>query len=257
MIEMSKISKREQARCTEENWPGRERCVACPIYKLVTSQTDPKMLAWLAQVLDPIEIHRFEPGEMVCRVGEKGRYLFSVRAGIFKAVRYGQGGEYRIVHLFRNGESFGLELLTNPHFDHSVVAIESAEACQIPLSVIRTVEEKVPDLCTPLMEEWHDQLRQAETWIVQFSTGTVRSRLARLIIYLSLWNSGEKINTVRLLPGRELAAILGATPESISRVIARWKRQKFLQRLPEMGAETYRFDRTQLKQAAEDSSASS
>ncbi|WP_231561739.1 Crp/Fnr family transcriptional regulator [Nitrosococcus oceani] len=115
----------------------------------------------------------------------------------------------------------------------------------------------MPDLCTPLMEEWHDQLRQAETWIVQFSTGTVRSRLARLIIYLSLWNSGEKINTVRLLPGRELAAILGATPESISRVIARWKRQKFLQRLPEMGAETYRFDRTQLKQAAEDSSASS
>ncbi|ADJ28404.1 Crp/Fnr family transcriptional regulator [Nitrosococcus watsonii] len=248
---MPKTSKREPSRCTDENWPGRERCLACPIYKLVKSQTDPEMIAWLAQVLSPIEICRFDAGETACRAGDKGQHIFSVRAGIFKAVRYSQGGEYRIVQLFRNGESFGLELLTNPHFDHSVVAIEPAEVCQIPLSVIRTVEEKVPDLCTPLMEEWHDQLRQAETWIVQFSTGTVRSRLARLVIYLSVWNSGEEINTARLLPGRELAAVLGVTPESISRVMAQWKRQNLLQRLPEIGAETYRFDKTQLRRLAE------
>lgn len=212
------------------------------------------MLAWLAQVLGPIEIHRFERGEIVCKAGEKGRHLFSVRAGIFKVVRYSQGGEYRIVHLFRNGETFGLELLTNRHFDHSVVAMESAEACRIPLSVIRTVEEKVSDFCIPLMEEWHDQLCQAETWIVQFSTGTVRSRLARLIIYLSGWNSEEKNDRVRLFPGKEVAAVLGVSPESVSRVIAEWKRERVLRRLPRTEVEVYQIDRTQLNQAAEASS---
>lgn len=248
---MPKLPTREQARCSEEDWAGRERCKACPIYELIKSQTDSKILVWLEQVLGAIEIYRPNPAEVICLAGEKGKYIFSVRDGIFKAVRYSQGGEYRIVRLFKGGENFGLELLASSHLEHSVVAVDQSEICRIPLSVVKKVGEEVPELCEHLMEEWHNQLRQADTWIVQFSTGTVRSRLARLIIYLSAWHPEGKYSTVRLLPGQELAAILGVAPESISRVIAEWKRQKVLQRLPGIGLENYRFDSAHLEQVAE------
>lgn len=100
------------------------------------------------------------------------------------------------------------------------------------------------------MKQWHHESTEADKWITEFSTGSIEARVIRLILYLSHIQPNTKIATVALLRREDMAAIIGTTVESVSRVIGRLKREKLLRSLQKGSHEMYDFEKSILNALA-------
>jgi CRP/FNR family transcriptional regulator len=77
------------------------------------------------------------------------------------------------------------------------------------------------------MERWANALFQADDYIMMLLSGTVKQRVVQLIGWLADIDHTHRSRVV-MLNGRDIAAILDITPESVSRILAELKRQKIL-----------------------------
>ena len=131
--------------------------------------------------------------------------------------------------------------------EHSAVTITGVNLCCIPVSLIKTLYRKNPNLYTQLLERWDEHLRRADNNIAFLSTGTTRKRVVYLIQYLAVASGQKDENKFELLGCEDMAAILGVRAEGVSRIIAELKRDGILHTL---GKGFYKYDRTALKHCA-------
>ena len=168
----------------------------------------------------PISELSLKAGENLYNVGDEGDFLFTIRSGVVKLTQYLPDGGQRIVRLLRTGDVAGLEVLVNPSYEHYATVLRDAELCQIPRSVVETLNKETPRLHNQLLSRWHTAVKQADEWLTELSTGSSRSRVARLVMGLS--DKQEK--TCYLFSREDLGAILGVTTETTSRIIAEFRR---------------------------------
>ncbi|NVK18357.1 MAG: Crp/Fnr family transcriptional regulator [Methylocystaceae bacterium] len=159
-------------------------------------------------------------GETLYNEGEEGEYLYTVRSGVIKLTQYLPDGSQRIVRLLRQGDVAGLETLVNPAYEHFATVIREAELCQIPREVVEKLNKETPRLHSQLLSRWHSAVKRADAWLTELSTGSSKSRVARLVIGLS----DKEDQTCHLFSREDLGAILGVTTETTSRIIAEFKR---------------------------------
>ncbi len=151
-----------------------------------------------------------------------------IRSGMVKLVSHLPNGRARIVRVHTHGSWLGLSaLLGRPH-DHTAIAVDEVEAYHIPVANIRRIKSDYPHLYNQMLEHWYEYLQDADLWISEFSTGVIKARVARLVNFLSEIEDTMESGRVKLLTCEEMAEILGATPESVSRVLAEFKRDKVL-----------------------------
>ncbi|WP_419799812.1 Crp/Fnr family transcriptional regulator [Terasakiella sp.] len=150
-----------------------------------------------------------------------------MRSGVIKLTQYLPDGGQRIVRLLRTGDVAGLEVLVNPTYEHYATVLRDAELCQIPRDVVERLNRETPRLHNQLLNRWHTAVKQADEWLTELSTGSSKSRVARLVIGLS-----DKVdNSCYLFSREDLGAILGVTTETTSRIIAEFKREGSLKDL--------------------------
>lgn len=189
----------------------------------------------------------FASREILYREGESADTVYAIKKGLVKLINYLPNGRGRIVRLYGEGIWLGLEGLLRRPYEHTAVAIDEVEVFRLPANMLRLVHDDDPRSYTHLMHKWHEHLLEADLWISDFSTGSVRSRVARLINFLSRIEGQQTLGKVRLLTCDEMAAILGVTPESVSRIIAEFKRGGVLRPMDDMSAELYRCDAVELE----------
>lgn len=170
--------------------------------------------------------------------GSPGQFLFTVRRGLVKLVRYQSDGTQRIIRLLTPGDIAGLEVSASPTYDSTAIALTEVTACRIPQGVIQRLESASPRLHAQLLRKWHEALKQADDFIADLASGSARQRLARLLLRLSHGDSGQQV----LLPAREdVGAMLGITTETASRAVAAFRREGMLQPLDRQGRQ-FRVD---------------
>jgi CRP/FNR family transcriptional regulator len=74
--------------------------------------------------------------------------------------------------------------------------------------------------------------------------------VARLVDFLSKFEYGEATNRVNLMTVHEMADMLGVTPESVSRILAEFKRNHTLHRVESCMQEKYTIDTLRLQHEA-------
>jgi CRP/FNR family transcriptional regulator len=190
---------------------------------------------------------RFSPREIIYREGESADTVYEIKKGLVKLINYLPNGRGRIVRLYGEGIWLGLEGLLRRPYEHTAVAIDDVEVYRLPANMLRIMHKDDPSKYTHLMHKWHEHLLEADLWISDFSTGSVRSRVARLINFLSRIEGQQASGRVRLLTCDEMAAILGVTPESVSRIIAEFKRAGVLRSMDSISPELYRCDSIELE----------
>jgi CRP-like cAMP-binding protein len=173
---------------------------------------------------------QYEPQQSIFQEGQSADTIFFIRKGMVKLISYLPNGNARIVRLLGPGKILGLEGMVGNTYEHSAVAIHSLELLKIPAKTVQRMKIQEPEKFFLLGEQWYDDVRSADTWITQFSTGSITARVARLVTFLSYIETETAPDQVELLKVEEMAAVLGVTPESVSRVLARFKRQQALQR---------------------------
>lgn len=193
---------------------------------------------------------RFLPREVIYREGEQADTVYAIRSGLVKLISYLPNGKGRIVRLYARGIWIGLEGLLGQPYEHTAVAIEDVEAYRFRTHTLRLLERDDFEHHVHLMSRWHQHLLEADRWIADFSTGPIRPRVARLLSFLSRVEDRSASGNVKLLTCDEMAAILGVTPESVSRVLAQFKRNGILCALEASQSELYRCDATALERVA-------
>lgn len=203
-----------------EAWKGPSECAACGIRHLALfCDLQEQDFVHLHQ---PIEDQEFSAGETLYGVGDPGQAVFTVRSGLIKLIQYLPNGDQRIVRLLRQGDATGLEALLGQDYKHAAVFLQPGMVCRIPCDVVHRLNATTPRLYRQLMIRWERSVTQADEWLTKLSTGTARNRVARLLLFLA---AHREDRTCRLFSREDLAAMLGLTTETVSRVIAEFRRE--------------------------------
>jgi CRP/FNR family transcriptional regulator len=179
--------------------------------------------------------------------GDAASCVYFIDSGMVKLINHMPNGRARIVRILGAGTIFGLEgILQEEYYKHTAVALGDARIYRIAVPRLRMLMQHNSELTTKIIEHWHNHLYYADTWITQFSAGAIKSRVARLVNFLGIIEYGQDSLCVRLLTCEEMAEVLGVTPESVSRVLAQFKRDHILLPIQERPFEVYKRDKNRL-----------
>lgn len=231
--------------CTSETWVGRADCVHCAIRgKVLFSDLSNSTLD---SILTPINVYCYPKENIIYHEDDQASWVYTIRKGIVKLVRYLSDGTPRIVRLLKVGDAFGFECMVAEKYEHTAIAIKTTEVCRIPVSVISNLDDTSHELHTNLINRWEEHLQYADNFIALLSTGSLRRRIAALMDMLSDLNMNGDREHVELFCRDDIAAMVGVRTESVSRIIAELKREHILEHLEN---EVYRYDRVALQKYA-------
>lgn len=207
----------------EPSWEGPPQCEYCPIRNIAIFSALQEQD--FALIHEPIQEHRFVKGDALYKAGEPGHSLFTVREGCVKLMDYAANDGERIVRLLRRGDVAGLEALIGQTYQHNAVALNATLTCCIPVSVVNELSEQLPNLHYQLLSRWQRAVSEADAGLTELGTGTVKARVARLLIRLS---EKEPSNNCFIPTREDIGAMLGVTTEAVSRTTAEFKRAGLL-----------------------------
>lgn len=201
----------------------------------------------------PRAVYRHYPASATLfRQGGHHQRVYLVRDGLVKLVRHLPNGRARIVGLFGPGTLLGAPPNTTPGATnpHSAQSVGPVDAEYWPGRQLKRLRDERPERYIELLECLYEHLSQADLWIAEFSTGRIKSRVARLVLFLEQLEHDLEPGVVALLTCQDMGDILGVTPESVSRVIAGLKRTGLLVPVAEDRKEHFRCDLERLRELA-------
>lgn len=228
---MSRMNKNEDIAtiCTDVKWLGRVHCERCHIRKMMLFSDLPDSA--FEHLLQPIDHYIYPVGSVIYEAGGHRQFVYTIRRGLVKLVHITEDGSYRIVRLLGPGSTIGLEMLDGAEgYHHTAIVIDQADVCKIPVATIRQIESNHPALCEHLGEQLQEQLNLADQWIVALGSGASKQRVAQLVLILEEFFS-DKDGTFILISREDMAAMIGIAIETVSRVIAEFKREGLLQKI--------------------------
>lgn len=190
---------------------------------------------------------QFLAKEVIYRESDPVDRVFVILGGMVKLLSYLPNGRARIIRLHAHNHWLGLEGLVGQLYEHTAVAVGDVAVAYISMNSLRLLERDNPTQYGQILKQGYKYLAQADRCILDFSTGGIKPRVARLVDFLAKLEHGESSSMVELLTVHEMADMLGVTPESVSRVLAEFKRNDTLHRLDGHSDETYEIDSQQLQ----------
>jgi len=215
---MSKIS-------STGHWIGHTDCSTCPVRRSALFSV--LRAEHISLVQDCFDDLRFGSKQVLYHQGAKSEALFTVREGAIKLVRHGIDGSARIVRIVKPGDLAGLEVLSGREYDASAVAVGPVRICRLPLASVEKLKALDAGVAERMLEKASEALFEAQAWLAELTAGSApaRVRVARLLLRLRNYDTGRQI--IRLASA-DIAAILGITVETASRVMAAFKREGIL-----------------------------
>lgn len=189
----------------------------------------------------PLDMEKLTPwlwpiNHMICEAktqlyhqGQPPQSIFSIRRGFIKLVQLNKDGEEHIVRLLGPGSCLGLEALMEQSYKQTAEALTEIDLCTIPIKTIFELEKEQPAIHESLTKQWLQQLAEADTWLSQFFTGTIKQRLCR---FLLMQHQLQKMpdDQLLLISNQDIASVLATSDESISRCISTLRNSGVLQR---------------------------
>lgn len=125
-------------------WLGPPQCENCGIRHLVLfadlERDD------FAHIHRPISELELPSGGYLYQQGDPPRFVYTLRKGLIKLVRYHHDGRHRIIRLLKTGDLAGMETLNGQPLEQYAVAIEPVSVCRIPIETIDTLNKQTPRL---------------------------------------------------------------------------------------------------------------
>jgi len=164
---------------------------------------------------------KYKRGEMIIGEEDSIRSFYVVVSGQLKLYRSSPEGKEQTLQLLGPGDPFGLcTAFATDSFPASAMAIEDATVLLIPGMVIETVAKQDPAILFNIIKILSQRLKASMNLIESLSLKEVPERLASFLCHELSRSMSDKKNTIELaISQREMAKILGATPEALSRTL--------------------------------------
>lgn len=181
---------------------------------------------------------QFPAGAYLFNQGEGGQYIFTIRQGMVKLSRLRQNGEQRIMRVLRPGDVGGLEVIVAKNYEYDAIALDPVLACRIPVEIIRKLDVESPRLHQKLLGKWHQTLHEADEWMAELTSGSARTRLARLLLKM---RNPSQPEFSTLFSRDDVGSMLCMKMETASRTISAFQKEGMISSLDASGR-YYRVD---------------
>lgn len=168
-------------------------------------------------------VQEYRRGQTLFWEGQSANCLHCIRSGRVKKYKTGRGGEQLLLGMAGPGDVVGLNaiVLDEPH-DITAEAIEQCTTCLVAKQDLLAAMRARPALVHALLCYLANEVLAIGQKFLSVAHEPVRCRTARLLLSHVNGNSTEEAapaNGAIRLPRSELAALVGASRETCSRVL--------------------------------------
>ncbi len=168
------------------------------------------------------------PGETIFHAGDPATRLYVVADGKVKLMRHTLGGQGVLLDILTLGEFFG-SLATLGDAEYADTAQAQTACCVLGIAAqdFQTVLHRYPPVALKVLETVSARLKSAHETIRQLSALPVESRIASALLTLAHKvgePQGKAVLIQMPLSRQDLAAMTGATHETVSRVMSQLKK---------------------------------
>ena len=192
----------------------------------------------------------YKAGEMFIGETDPAHAFYVIVTGQVKLYKSSPEGKEQTLYLLRPGDPFGMcTAFAIDSFPANAMALEESGILMIPGPVMETVAMSEPRLLMNIIQILSDRLKESMTLIESLSLMEIPQRLASFLLHALTREGDREMNRLELtITQRELAKILGATPEALSRAVRKMSNAGILA----MDGRTIRIlDREALEELAE------
>jgi CRP/FNR family transcriptional regulator len=207
--------------------PSLPSCSACSLSKLclTTGLCEAEVTRMDSLVTQAAPLHE---GDHLYRVGDAFKAVYVVRAGSFKSYTVDSEGREHVLGFHLPGEILGLEAIYPEHHVCNAVALDTASVCVLPYDQLMALSGEISGLRTQLFRHMSKDISDAAALAGDF---TAEERVAAFLLGLSkrFQQRGFSPREFNLtMSRRDIANYLRLAPETVSRVFARFEKDKLL-----------------------------
>lgn len=202
----------------------REQCEACPVLRT----------SFFAALKGPAKdlilclfvYGKYRRRQVLFQEGNPATRLFALKSGLIKTYKTSPDGRVQVIELLRPGEVFGLEGLSGEDYSVTAEVLADAEICFFETARFLEVLKGAPDLSREIIRILSGSLLECRGKMLGFGTKTASARLASF--FLSLLEPGAEQEIDLPLSRGEVADLIGARIETVSRLLQTLKRRRIL-----------------------------
>lgn len=162
----------------------------------------------------------YRRSETIFREGEEGKGFYVVGSGRVKIYKLSPDGKEQILHIFGPGEPFAeVPVFAGQCYPANAEALEDSRLLFFPRASFIDLIRQHPSLALNMLAILSMRLRQLAALVEDLSLKEVPARLAAYLLY-----TAEQQGTPQFeldIPKSQLANLLGTTPETLSRLLAK------------------------------------
>jgi CRP-like cAMP-binding protein len=181
-----------------------------------------------------LRTRRCRSREAIVWEGEAGGSLFLIISGYFKALTMGAGGKELVFSVMGPGEVFGeLSVLDGQPRSASIVALQGGDLAVLERDALFSLLRSSPTVTIQLLLEVCQRLRQLSQRCENISSLAVSARLAQVLVGLAGRHGQRQGRTICIpvrLSQQELGSMVGATRESVNKLLKSWADKGVLRR---------------------------
>lgn len=164
---------------------------------------------------------KYEANQMIIDETDQVRAFYVVISGQLKLSRSSAEGKEQTLSLLGSGEPFGLcTAFATESFPANAIAVEQSVLMVIPGDLVEAVAQKEPTLLLNIIQILSRRLKESMTLIESLALKEVPQRLSSFFLHTLSEKAGPATDRLELsISHRELAKIIGATPEALSRAL--------------------------------------
>jgi CRP/FNR family transcriptional regulator, cyclic AMP receptor protein len=185
------------------------------------------------QALSPITKRRtFRAGEVIFHRDDPGQVLYMIKEGKVKICIISPDGQEVSLAVFGKGEYFGeFALLDGLPRSTDAVALEKVECYTLQRSDFHNTIQKNPKIAILILESLSKRLRNTNQMVEDLIFLDVYGRVAKKLLELAEAHGNKVDDGVRIdvrLTQQELAAMVGASRESVNKVLGYFTDKNFI-----------------------------
>lgn len=175
----------------------------------------------------------FPKGRTIVAEGEPSQSLYILLSGRAKVQRSDTEGKEVILSVLGSGECFGeMSLIDEAPRSASVITLESSDFMSIAKESFKAVLMTSPEISLRIMKGLVKRLREADKKIETLALLDVYGRVARVLLDFSEPVGNDRI-VKNKLPRQEIAKMIGASREMVSRVMKGLETEGYIAAMPE------------------------
>ncbi|MBK8767035.1 MAG: Crp/Fnr family transcriptional regulator [Burkholderiaceae bacterium] len=175
----------------------------------------------------------YPKGRTIVAEGEPSQSMYILLAGRAKVQRSDSEGKEVILAVLSSGEFFGeMSLIDDAPRSASVITLEPCEFMAVSKEAFKAMLVQSPEVTMAVMRGLVRRLREADKKIETLALLDVYGRVARVLLDFSELVGSERI-VKNKLPRQEIAKMIGASREMVSRVMKGLEIDGYIVPMPE------------------------